>query len=175
MSRPEPGEHHDKHVFFASTEIGIEALLPCVECDVRGRGQGCLRGQSSHCRIMRFETDPAMSPSAIRRQPIAARISRWSSCLTSRWTHPQPDGSGSLCGPLHRRPLLGATGHAGTVPSASNGRPLRHIACRITASLRATATFARLNPMRSRSFRPQRRSALSVFARVRRCAAASYR
>ena len=45
--------------------------------------------------MMRFETDPAMSRSAIRRQPIAARISRWSSCLTSRWTHPQLTGSGS--------------------------------------------------------------------------------
>lgn len=69
MPRPEPGEHHDKHVFIARRNTCSEMLLG-VECDVRGRRQGCLRGQSYHCRIMRFETDPAMSPSAIRRQPL---------------------------------------------------------------------------------------------------------
>ena len=46
MPRPEPAACYDKHVFFANAEIGIKALLPYVECDVRGRGQGCLRGQS---------------------------------------------------------------------------------------------------------------------------------
>ena len=77
--------------------------------------------------------------------------------------------------PLHRGHHLVAKAHTATAPSVSNERPLRHIACKITASLRATATFARLNPIRSRNFRPQRRSALSVLARVRICAAASYR
>ena len=126
-------------------------------------------------RMMRFETDPAMSRSAIRRQPIAARISRWSSCLTSRWTHPQLTSSGSSGSRLRFGGLLFFLVHAGTSLSASNGCPLRHMACSTTASLRATATFARLNPMRSRSLRPQRRRSLSVRARVRIWAAASYR
>ena len=69
---------------------------------MHGRGQGCLRGQTCLRRIMMFETDPAMSRSAIRPKTIAARISRWSSCLTSRWTHPQLSGSGSLGGPTFR-------------------------------------------------------------------------
>jgi len=43
---------------------------------MHGRGQGCLRGQRYLCRIMMFETDPAMSRSAIRPKTIAARISR---------------------------------------------------------------------------------------------------
>ena len=73
---------------------------------MHGRGQGCLRGQHSLCRIMMFETDPAMSRSAIRPKTIAARISRWSSCLTSRWTHPQLSGSGFLGGPTFRRPAF---------------------------------------------------------------------
>ena len=70
------------------------------------RGQGCLRGQHYLCRIMMFETDPAMSRSAIRPKTIAARISRWSSCLTSRWTHPQLLDSGFLGGPTFRRPAF---------------------------------------------------------------------
>ncbi len=69
---------------------------------MHGRGQGCLRGQKAHCRNMMFETDPAMSRSAIRPKTIAARISRWSSCLTSRWTHPRLSGSGFLDGPTYR-------------------------------------------------------------------------
>lgn len=73
---------------------------------MHGRGQGCLRGQHYLCRIMMFETDPAMSRSAIRPKTIAARISRWSSCLTSRWTHPQLSGSGFLGGPTFRRPAF---------------------------------------------------------------------
>lgn len=73
---------------------------------MHGRGQGCLRGQTCLRRIMMFETDPAMSRSAIRPKTIAARISRWSSCLTSRWTHPQLSGSGSLGGPTFRGPAF---------------------------------------------------------------------
>lgn len=73
---------------------------------MHGRGQGCLRGQTCLRRIMMFETDPAMSRSAIRRKTIAARISRWSSCLTSRWTHPQLSGSGFLGGPTFRQPAF---------------------------------------------------------------------
>ena len=73
---------------------------------MHGRGQGCLRGQRYLCRIMMFETDPAMSRSAIRPKTIAARISRWSSCLTSRWTHPQLLDSGFLGGPTFRRPAF---------------------------------------------------------------------
>jgi len=46
MPGPEPAAYHDKHMFVAGKDIGIEALLPCVECSVRDRGQGCLRGQS---------------------------------------------------------------------------------------------------------------------------------
>ena len=139
---------------------------------MHGRGQGCLRGQHYLCRIMMFETDPAMSRSAIRPKTIAARISRWSSCLTSRWTHPQLSGSGFLGGPTYwGLPLINL--HPVAHPSASKGRPLRHIACSTTASFRATATFARLNPMRSRNLRPQRRRALSLLDRVRMWAAAS--
>ena len=139
---------------------------------MHGRGQGCLRGQHYLCRIMMFETDPAMSRSAIRPKTIAARISRWSSCLTSRWTHPQLSGSGFLGGlPFGGLPLMGV--YPVSHPSASKGRPLRHIACSTTASFRATATFARLNPMRSRSLRPQRRRALSLLDLVRMWAAAS--
>lgn len=139
---------------------------------MHGRDQGCLRGQTRLRRIMMFETDPAMSRSAIRPKTIAARISRWSSCLTSRWTHPQPSGSGFLGGPTFRGPAFELCS-SGQHPSASKGRPLRHIACNTTASFRATATFARLNPMRSRNLRPQRRRALSLLARVRMWAAAS--
>ena len=73
---------------------------------MHGRGQGCLRGQHYLCRIMMFETDPAMSRSAIRPKTIAARISRWSSCLTSRWTHPQLSGSGFLGGSTFRWPAF---------------------------------------------------------------------
>lgn len=124
-----------------------------------------------NCRTMRFETDPAMSRSAIQCQPIAARISRWSLCLTSRRTHPQPETADFLAyrslreqGQMFRS--LHAV-HADTGPSASNARPLLHMAYNTTTSLRATATLARLNPTRSRSPRPQRRRALSVRARVR--------
>jgi len=97
-------EHHDKHVFFTG-RTKVLAGNPTGWCrEMHGRGQGCLRGQKSHCRIMMFETDPAMSRSAIHPWTIAASISRWSSCLTSRWTHPQRSGSGSLGGPTCRRP-----------------------------------------------------------------------
>ena len=60
-------------------------------------------------------------------------------------------------------------------PSASKGLPVRNIAKSVTASFRATATFARLKPTFSRRAVPHRFRALSVFARVRMWAAASYR
>ena len=101
---------------------------------------------------MNFETDPALSPSAIRRWTIAPLVTRWS-CLTSRWTHPQLVGSGSLNNLLLSGSRLLVLLHAGTTLSASKGRPLRHMACNTTASLRVTATFARLNPIRSRNLR----------------------
>lgn len=43
--RSEPAAYHDKHMFFAASDIRIKAMLPCVECGVRGQGQGRLRGQ----------------------------------------------------------------------------------------------------------------------------------
>ena len=54
-----------------------------------------------------------------------------------------------------------------------NGSPDFNMACMITASLRATATAARLKPNFSRSFKPQRRRSLSACARVRMTVAAS--
>ena len=92
-------------VFRSSFEAQESALSEWCR-RMHGRGQGCLRGQHSLCRIMMFETDPAMSRSAIRQKTIAARISRWSSCLTSRWTHPQLSGSGFLGGPTFREPAF---------------------------------------------------------------------
>ena len=92
-------------VFRSSFEAQESALSEWCR-RMHGRGQGCLRGQTCLCRIMMFETDPAMSRSAIRPKTIAARISRWSSCLTSRWTHPQLSGSGFLGGPTFRGPVF---------------------------------------------------------------------
>ena len=54
-----------------------------------------------------------------------------------------------------------------------NGVPARHIACSTTASLRATATAACLNPMRSTRARPHAFRAESCFTRTSRLAAAS--
>ena len=99
-------EYHDKHVFFAAFSAAKRSARPGWCREMHGRGQGCLRGQIYLCRIMMFETDPAMSPSAIQRLPIAASISRWSSSLTSRWTHPQLSGSGSLGDPTFRGPAF---------------------------------------------------------------------
>lgn len=54
-----------------------------------------------------------------------------------------------------------------------NSSPDFSIACMITASLRATATAARLKPILSRSFSPQARRVLSAWVRVRITVAAS--
>lgn len=55
----------------------------------------------------------------------------------------------------------------------SKGSPERSIACMMTASLRATATAARLKPIFSRSFRPQVRRSLAAWLRVKITTAAS--
>ncbi len=56
---------------------------------------------------------------------------------------------------------------------ASKLVPVFHIACRITASLRASATAARLKPRRFFSAKPQLRSVLSACTCVRIDVAAS--
>jgi hypothetical protein len=55
----------------------------------------------------------------------------------------------------------------------SKSVPVFSIACRITASLRASTTAARLKPKRFFSAKPHRRRSLSVCTRVRMTAAAS--
>ena len=62
---------------------------------------------------------------------------------------------------------------AGTAARGSKSVPVFHIACRITASLRASATAARLKPTWVFGARAQRRSVLSLCTRVRIETAAS--
>lgn len=69
---------------------------------------------------------------------------------------------------------LSAGRHVATPVCGSNTSPDLSIACMITASLRATATAARLKPILSRSPRPHVRRLLSALTRVRMIDAASY-
>jgi hypothetical protein len=59
------------------------------------------------------------------------------------------------------------------LPARVNGSPDLSIACMMTASFLATATAARLNPIRSRNCNPHRRRSLSAWVRVRITVAAS--
>lgn len=65
--------------------------------------------------------------------------------------------------------------YAGAPAVLSNSSSDLSMACITTESFRATATAARLKPMRSRSLRPQSHKALSAELRVRMTHAASYR
>lgn len=69
--------------------------------------------------------------------------------------------------PLRRHAAFARAG------SAQNAAPFAHIACKMTASLRATATTAVLCPFFAFSVRPQRFRALSDRARVSTVLAAS--
>jgi hypothetical protein len=81
------------------------------------------------------------------------------------------------CRSTHGRPSRGVTrtvqAAAGTAARGSKSVPVFHIACRITASLRASATAARLKPTWVFRARAQRRSVLSLCTRVRIETAAS--
>ena len=68
---------------------------------------------------------------------------------------------------------LSAGGQVVTSGWGSKNSPFLSIACMITASLRATATAARLKPILSRSLSPHVRKPLSARTRVRMIAAAS--
>jgi hypothetical protein len=77
-------------------------------------------------------------------------------------------------GRVERLTRIGLDQAMGTA-SRWNGWPDFSIACMITASLRATATAARLKPTRSRSLTPQVRKALSALVRVRTTVAGTVR
>jgi hypothetical protein len=77
---------------------------------------------------------------------------------------------------VQRLNAIGSLPQATTAPAVrSNTSPDFSIACIITASLRATATAARLKPNRSLSLRPHVHSALSADERVKITVAASSR
>lgn len=99
-------EYHDKHVFFVALPETQGSVPPEWCREMHGRGQGYLRSRPCLCRNMIFETDPAMSRSAICCLPMAASISWWSPCLTFRWTHPQLSGSRSHGSPTFWGPAF---------------------------------------------------------------------
>ncbi len=63
--------------------------------------------------------------------------------------------------------------YAAAPTARSKNSPVLSIACIVTASFRATATAARLNPTLSLNFRPHVRKPLSADVRVRMTVAAS--
>ena len=115
---------------------------------------------------MMSERGPAMFASAV----LPLEDCRGRSAVA--WSRPggrSAASGGSLCSCVLLLLRVGrrTRGFYAAALPASKGRPLRHMAWSTTTSLRATATLARLKPMRSRSAVPQRRIALSVLARVR--------
>lgn len=122
---------------------------PCVS----KRGSPCrARGPIRHRPQDPTRADPARVPAGTPLPALHRRISM--------------NGSRARWPPL---PHAVATGHGW------NGVPARHIACSTTASLRATATAACLNPRRSTRARPQVLRAESSRTRTSRLAAASNR
>ena len=127
--------------------------------------QGCLRGQGHAAAARWFPgEDLTMSPSAVQ----------WPQRAYRAGPDHVPAGTPSSA----RRAELAVSllrRHAATAPSGSarNASPLDHIACRMTASLRATATTAFLCPFLALSISPQRLSALSLRERVSTWLAAS--
>ena len=71
-----------------------------------------------------------------------------------------------------QHPMLSVGSQAVTPADRSKNSPVFSIVCMTTASLRATATAARLKPTLSLSFSPHDRSALSARLRVRSTVAA---
>lgn len=105
---------------------------------------------------------------------------------TGRKTQPRADPArvpaGTPLPALHRRISMNGSSaqsllvrHAAATGHGWNGVPARHIACSTTASLRATATAACLNPKRSKRVRPQVLRAEFARTRISRLAAASNR
>jgi len=165
-------EYHDKQVFFAGLSrrkeprflkgaVGCMAGVRVVYAVRLASAASCCSRRTPLCLEAQFVRKRL--PRAYRGGPHVSRPGgRTRSCHAA-------DPLADL--PFGGVPLIGV--HPIAHPPASKGRPLRHIACSTTASFRATATFARLNPMRSRSLSPQQRRALSLLDRVRMWAAAS--
>lgn len=142
--------HHDKQVFFVTPSRRKEARF-------LDGAVGCMAG----VRVVYAVSIPSAASRCSRRTPL---------CLEAQFVRKRlprayrggphasrPGGRTRGCQAADSFSALPFGGlpsicvHPVAHPSASQGCPLRHIACSTTASFRATATLARLNPMRSRN------------------------
>jgi hypothetical protein len=122
---------------FGSTDFFFSAAFAAVLARIRG----CLRGR---CLMIPPHDEFRVRPRSVSNrglQGAAPGISRWP-VQRPGWTPPLLVGD-----EVWRDRVCYA---AMVVVPASKGFPLFHIACRTTASLRATATTARLKPIRAR-------------------------
>ncbi len=136
--------------------LGCKRNLALTVCLVQGR----LRGRHEPPHVGSSRTEPSYVDGALGHEPV----------------HPiKRNGSAHVPAGTERARCLLRRAQAVTPAERSNSSPDFSMACMMTASLRATATAARLKPIRSRSLRPQSRSVLSAELRVRMTVAASYK
>ena len=118
----------------------------------------CVSKRSSPCRTRSPVRHRPQDPT----RDCSARVPAGTPLSASR----QRISVNDVCAPRQRTPHT-------AVGQGWNGVHARHIACSTTASLRATATAACLNPMRSTRARPHAFRAESCFTRTSSLAAAS--
>lgn len=125
-----------------------------------GRVHGCLRGQHRSPHDGDSRDEPSMWTTHFAESAVQPHQRIGSAHVPGR------DASGVQ--------ILNAIRIYAVAPAFGlKSSPVLSIECIITASLRATATAARLKPILSRSWRPNVRRALSVELRVRITDAAS--
>jgi hypothetical protein len=134
-----------------------------------------VRSANSVCRVqgrLRGRHEPPHDGASWR------SLQMWTTHYADRAVHPiKRNGSAHVPAGTYRRVqrlnAIGSLSQAAAPAVRSNISPDFSIACIVTASLRATATAARLKPIRSLSLRPHARKALSAEVRVKITVAAS--